>query len=210
MDCKGHRRWRQQGAVLIVGLVVLLVLSIFGVTAMQSTVLQERMAGNVRQNSIALQAAEAALQAALTYLEQQTRPPLPTARGTELVWDACTVADAAGLAGEADACGRVATVLSDWQAHPGTATGGIAYAKTDADAEGTDIGDVTGLTVEALPDVYAQPRVYVESRYVPPLDLEDAAAGKGTHYYTVTAVGYGQRDTAIAIVQSTIAKVYRY
>ncbi|MCH5374828.1 MAG: pilus assembly protein, partial [Planctomycetes bacterium] len=58
--------------------------------------------------------------------------------------------------------------------------------------------------------VYAQPRVYIESRYLPSPDFEEAAAGKGTHYYTVTSVGYGQTEKAIAILQSTVAKVYRY
>lgn len=39
---------RQRGAVLFVGLIFLLLLTLLGVTSMQVTVLQERMAGNFR------------------------------------------------------------------------------------------------------------------------------------------------------------------
>lgn len=56
-----HRR--QQGFVLIVALVLLLVLTVLGLAAAQSTSLEERMAGNARNQDMAFQAAEAALRA---------------------------------------------------------------------------------------------------------------------------------------------------
>ncbi len=58
-----NRRPRQKGVVLVVALMFMLVMSIVGVTAMQSTIMQERMAGNVRDRNLAFQAAEAALRA---------------------------------------------------------------------------------------------------------------------------------------------------
>jgi type IV pilus assembly protein PilX len=54
---------RQKGVVLVVALMFMLVMSIVGVTAMQSTIMQERMAGNARDRNLAFQAAEAALRA---------------------------------------------------------------------------------------------------------------------------------------------------
>ncbi len=51
----------QQGAVLIVSLIMLLIMTIIGLSAMQSTVLEEKMAGNYRNSNIAFQAAETAL-----------------------------------------------------------------------------------------------------------------------------------------------------
>lgn len=57
---------RQRGVVLIVALVVLLVLSMLGVSSMQGTVMEERMAGNMYDRNIAFQAAEAALRAGET------------------------------------------------------------------------------------------------------------------------------------------------
>ena len=53
----------QNGAVLFVGLIMLLVLSLIAITSMQSTTLEERMAGNTRDSLVAFQAAEAALNA---------------------------------------------------------------------------------------------------------------------------------------------------
>jgi type IV pilus assembly protein PilX len=52
---------RQHGAVLIVALLFLVILTLLGLTAMSGTTLEERMSGNSRDMNIALQAAEAAL-----------------------------------------------------------------------------------------------------------------------------------------------------
>jgi type IV pilus assembly protein PilX len=49
------------GAVLIVTLMFLVILTLLGVTAMTSATMEERMAGNTRDAAVALQAAESAL-----------------------------------------------------------------------------------------------------------------------------------------------------
>ena len=51
----------QTGAVLMISLVILLILTLLGVSGMNTTVLQERMAGNVQEMNTAFQAAEAGL-----------------------------------------------------------------------------------------------------------------------------------------------------
>ena len=51
---------KQAGSALIVSLVILLLLTLIGVTAMSTTSLEERMAGNNRDENIAFQAAETA------------------------------------------------------------------------------------------------------------------------------------------------------
>ncbi|TBU92954.1 pilus assembly PilX family protein [Phytopseudomonas dryadis] len=51
----------QRGAILIVALIMLLLVTIIGLASMRGTSLQERMAGNLRDQELALQAAEAAL-----------------------------------------------------------------------------------------------------------------------------------------------------
>lgn len=63
---------QQKGAVLIVSLIVLLVLTLISVTAMQTTSLEEKMAGNMRNKNLAFQAAEAALRAGEGYLSGAT------------------------------------------------------------------------------------------------------------------------------------------
>jgi type IV pilus assembly protein PilX len=55
---------RQRGAVLIIALVMLLLLTLIGVAGMRDTQLQERMSGGARDREYALQAAEAALREA--------------------------------------------------------------------------------------------------------------------------------------------------
>ncbi len=64
--------WRQQsGIALVIALVFLLVLTILGVTAMQTSTLQERMSGNVRDRNLAFQFAEEALRDAEWRLQNQ-------------------------------------------------------------------------------------------------------------------------------------------
>lgn len=50
---------RQHGIVLVVGLVFLLVLTIIGITSLRTTTLEQRMAGNLQQRTVAFQDAEA-------------------------------------------------------------------------------------------------------------------------------------------------------
>jgi len=64
----------QKGAALAISLIMLLLLTIIGVTAMQSTTMQERMAGNSRERSNAFQISEAALRAGETYLVDNLSP----------------------------------------------------------------------------------------------------------------------------------------
>lgn len=53
-----HSIERQRGAVLIVSLVILLVLTLIGVAGMNSSVMQERMASNAQNSNRAFQGAE--------------------------------------------------------------------------------------------------------------------------------------------------------
>ena len=55
-----HRN-AQRGAVLVIALLFLTILTILGVTAMTTTTYEERLAGNARDSGTAFQAAEAAL-----------------------------------------------------------------------------------------------------------------------------------------------------
>lgn len=52
---------RQQGAALVTGLIFIVVLTIIGITAARMASLEERMAGNMRDRALALQAAELGL-----------------------------------------------------------------------------------------------------------------------------------------------------
>lgn len=58
----------QRGAALAIGLIVLVLLTLIGVTGMRATSLEERMAGNELDRNNAFQAAEASLRGAEDFL----------------------------------------------------------------------------------------------------------------------------------------------
>jgi type IV pilus assembly protein PilX len=63
MDRPHAHHGKQSGAALITSLLILLVMTLIGVTAMQITNLEEKMAGNLRDRNLAFQSAETALRA---------------------------------------------------------------------------------------------------------------------------------------------------
>jgi type IV pilus assembly protein PilX len=62
---------RQHGAALLTGLIFMVILTLLGITAARMAGLEERMSGNLRDRSLAMQAAEMALRDA----EQDIRGP---------------------------------------------------------------------------------------------------------------------------------------
>jgi len=75
-------RERQGGAILITALMILLLLTIFGLSSMGTNILEEKMAGNMRDRNTAFQAAESALRAAEAWLATTT-PDIDN----ENIWD---------------------------------------------------------------------------------------------------------------------------
>ena len=61
----------QQGTALVISLILLLLMTIIGVSAMRDTTLQERMVGNMQDRQLAFQASEASLRAGEAWLELQ-------------------------------------------------------------------------------------------------------------------------------------------
>lgn len=78
---------RQQGAALLVSLVILLVLTVLALSSMQGTSTQERMVSSQRDAQIALEGAEAALLAAEVELSGGT---IPTFSASEGLYDETT------------------------------------------------------------------------------------------------------------------------
>jgi type IV pilus assembly protein PilX len=76
----------QRGAVLVTAMLLLLVLTIIGVTAMQMSRMQERMAGNSRDVNIAFQAAEGSLRNAEAFVRQWVARPLACSAPPCNVW----------------------------------------------------------------------------------------------------------------------------
>lgn len=83
-------RNEQRGAALLVALVMLLLLTLIGVSGMTSVGLQERMAGSLGERAVYFEAAEAGLRHAERYLSGAVVPSFDNSEGRyRLERDAC-------------------------------------------------------------------------------------------------------------------------
>lgn len=77
----------QQGSVLFLALIILVGLSMIGLTSMSSSVMEEKMAQNFRQEDVGFQAATSALRwGEFWLLGQQSRPPSTDCTGGDCDW----------------------------------------------------------------------------------------------------------------------------
>lgn len=173
----------QRGAALIMAMVFLLLLTILGVTAMSTTSLEEKMAGNVRDKDVAFQAAEAALITGENWILDQLKEPEPNnsiglyefdSTSSQSVWD---------------------TV--DWD---GTSDL-VVFPDTP-----TQTGS-SGLT-----DVKTQPKYIIEVLAHVPEEGGSLRLGAYASSFTtvmrITARGTGGTDSAVAMVQSIFQKAF--
>ena len=72
---------RQSGAALIISMLLLIIMMLLGTSAIRTTTLEERMAGNLRDHGLAFQAAETALRDAEDFIESQPDLSLFTGNG---------------------------------------------------------------------------------------------------------------------------------
>lgn len=166
-------RFRQSGAALISGLIFLVVLTMIGITSARMSTLEERMSGNMRDRSLAMQAAELALRDA----ERDIRNAVPgSSRGITSVFPIGTP-DCTGTAAANDygVCNNgfagYATPL--WISNP-------EYWDDGAN-NSVEYGSFTGAA--AIPGVSAQPR-YILERF-----MKDF--GGKVYYYRITARAQG-------------------
>ncbi|TVZ40118.1 type IV pilus assembly protein PilX [Alteromonadaceae bacterium 2753L.S.0a.02] len=83
LDCLGAK---QNGATLAVTLVLLLIVSVLGISAVQMSLVEEKMSGNLRDKHIAFEAAETALIRAEATLDEILEYSTPTYDGSSGIW----------------------------------------------------------------------------------------------------------------------------
>lgn len=110
----------QRGAALVTSLLLLLVLTIIGITSMQMSRMQERMTGNTRDINTAFQGAEAAVRAGESYVRGLTLRPVSCSSTPCQVW----------MPGTAGGNGRVELQPNSWWANNGTASDPLTDVKT--------------------------------------------------------------------------------
>jgi len=175
---------RQTGASLIVSLMLLIVLTLLGLSGMQSTVMQERMSNNVRDKGMAFQAAESALRSGESWVKNQNMPT----RGALTVQDGTSCSAPCDLVGLDDYVGMATQDFSWWE------TNGRIYS---------DMPTGTG-------EVASAPRFIVEEHSDQRdslADPTDTSSPPVRTLYRLTALGVGGTATAESMIETLYARI---
>jgi len=163
----------QRGAVLIVALVLLLVLTVLGTAGIRDTAMEERMAGNFRDYSAALAAAEAALRAGELSVESTSAFQAMLFDGSDGTYD---------------------VTPASHSVDPNTAGNWNAVNAAVMDSANTKISQDPDFYIERLPEIALPGSDLV-------VGFQDQAPR--VQYYRVTGKGYGISPNAEVILQST-------
>jgi type IV pilus assembly protein PilX len=194
-----NSRPSQRGVVLISSLLLLLVVTIMALSMFRSFGMQEKIAGNTREKQRALQAAESAQQYAEWWLANQSGAIYAVSQGSAAYADAaCT---AATIDANMGATPQICTVATSLAVVTGIATGTAAAWPTSAKSVGVAYAPPQmNYSASSAQNYYAnRPHFYIT-------DVGALATGRG-ETYQVDAYGYGLSNTAIAVVESTVAVV---
>lgn len=170
--------FRQHGVALITGLIFLVVLTLIAITAARMAGLEERMSGNMRDRSLAMQAAERALRDA----EQDITRPGSRISGLTGFVSACTDGLCYnGLAGNVSGVDWNTTPV--WSVVSMTAAPSVAY------------GSFTGAA--AIAGLSAQPRYIIEGfeKKLP------GSASKKAFFYRITVRAQGANPNTVVWLQ---------
>ena len=175
---------RQKGAVLIFCLVFLAVLTMMGVSGMESTILEERMSANMRDHNLAFQAAESALKEAESWLTDQDVRPVTSADGSTTVWDE-------------DAMDPAANDGLYWWDHVNITPAWWGN---------------NGIAIDNINEVSDQPRYIIEEYRVVDsgnsLNQGSGEVPRDRVFHRITARGVGIAPTTQVSLQSTFVKPY--
>lgn len=176
---------RQRGAILIVSMLLLLVLTILAISTMRASTFQERMAGNVRDVGLSFQATEGAIREAEAAINDPARER-PVLCDALAACDLETAVFGPGVLpdvrGENDAF---------WDAN------GIEYGETP-------LGDV-GDGQQEIGRVAADPQYTIEQLGFD-RDSLDPNEPDGRYVYRIYARGAGGTTVAQSVVESTFTR----
>lgn len=172
---------KQKGIALVISMIMLLMMTLLGISAMKTSMIEQKMAGNSRDVTIAFQAAETGLRDAELWLANQVSEPKDNTTGSNRVWtDASMDPD-------------TSNAVSWWQEVNQT------WWMNSATAYGTAINNVNTV-----------PHTVIEYRqFIPDTLLKgNGSAEAGMTHYQVTSRGTGGSDQARVLLQSTTARRY--
>jgi len=172
-----HRLNHTRGAALITALIILLVLTVLGVTAMRNTSLQENITGNLRDQDLALQAAETALSDAEFKLSAASATGVPIAGGNLVV----------GGTTLGTVFKRGVLPPMNTTSHDSTVWNNTNAIKVNTPLQG--LSDNPSYIIE------------FEQSVIDNLDPESRAKGHGRYYYRITARGVGSSPNSVVLLQ---------
>ena len=172
---------RQSGAALITSLLLLLVLTVLGVVMMQTSRMQERMAGNTRDLNLALQGAEGALRYGEAVIAAAPTAPFASTAP-------CTVCQLGALP-----VAMYDLTQFNWLTDPSAQTYGHAAGVTQ-----------TNLTQANGVGLLNNPKYTVE--YVNRVRDDLSPNSDAINYYEVTSYSSGASGSAHVVLQSTYGR----
>ncbi len=193
MNVPAWKHRHQTGVVLVVSLIILLLMTIIGVTALSTTSLEQRMAGNVQDKQLSFQAAETAMRDAERFIGNNfiTRTGPGTGVYDQSSSPALPVKDE----------GTGATQF-DWVGGTGFGGGGVKIYPVSAGLSALPIAPAGGGTPGA---VAAQPRYAIENlgtERIPDLDRTLPPLTR----FRVTARGVGRVNSTRTLLQVVFGK----
>lgn len=174
---------RQRGAILIVSLLLLLVMTVLALTASQTTRLQERMAGNARDLDLSFQSGEAGLRRA----ENQLTDNIRELGGPQNIVP-CTEDDAF----DPDNCWVID--------RPGSSQDRRNESPEEWDDKARDDGNTLAY-VNKKPQFLTEEWVDVPDA----LTIGQSVQMSGTYFYVNTARAEGATDSAVTVLETTYA-----
>ena len=178
---------RQQGTILFVSLIILLLLTILGVTSMSTVTMEERMAGNLRDVGLAEQASEAALRSGEAWLIGLTAEP----------GKCSSVGTACGTAWAEGALPDLSFQDDTWWS-----TNGRPYANNGGGNELTGGDTTTGSFVAANPEFIIQFQKYVPDT----LTVGHKNSVDGRQFFLVTGRAHGGSTSAESLLQTSYTR----
>jgi type IV pilus assembly protein PilX len=205
---------RQHGAVLIVTLLFLVILTMLGVTAMTGTTFEERMAGNARDSGVAFQAAEAALRDARRDVNNLpvTISATSTDRATSNFESAYGKPTAADLNGNCltDAANMGRCMPRYYLSNIGSTLPDIpanAVADNFTGAPSVQYGTYTGATAYPIGVLSRQPRYIIELFCLQTQEASIGGQESMCKFYRLTARGFGGNPNTQVTLQEIFLKL---
>lgn len=192
-DMKSIHPNKQRGAILVLSILLLIVLTIISISSITTTVLQEKSTHNVFNTQLAFQASETALRSAEEFIRSTpSRPPAHSSctQNCDIVWREDLIGETYGNG----------TFTNNWWAATNKVTNDNWWTSIGHSIPNATANDGTPITVN-VSDVASQPRFIAEELAFIPDDLNPntRATGRGLAFYRITSRGTGGEATVAGV-----------